>query len=418
MFEASNRKTVIPFNSMLETPAILYVDDERENLMIFKTTFRRTYKVFTAQSASEGLELLDKHHNIQIVITDQRMPEMTGVEFIEHIVRKSPHIVRMIMTGYSDIEAIIQGVNKGQIYRYITKPWEQGDLKITIDQAFERFRLMEENKSLLLRLQKSNEELETQNHKIRSINQELDRFLYCTSHDLKGPIARLLGLAQLAKFEVAENNALADYVNRFEATAKDMGNMVDKLSDLHGVTHAEVTSEELLLADIVRSSCADLPSKIELDLRIDTDFRVRSYAFMLKRIFAYLLENVADYCTTHSRRTNQLRIWAQYTETHWQVTFWDNGIGIPEIAQDSVFQMFRRASEQSKGHGLGLYIVQRAVRRMQGNIHVRSIENEFTEFTLAFPKDAPIEKIHPNTEFVKGFFAKTPLDASPNDPQK
>lgn len=138
---------------------ILYVDDEIDNLIIFKAAFRRYYEVFTATSAREGMELL-KTQDVQVLITDQRMPEITGVEFLESVIPDYPETIRMILTGFSDVEAIIQAINKGRVYQYITKPWDTDELKITIDNALESYRLKSENKQLISDLKEANRKLE------------------------------------------------------------------------------------------------------------------------------------------------------------------------------------------------------------------------------------------------------------------
>ncbi len=138
---------------------ILYVDDEIDNLIIFKAAFRRYYDVFTATSAREGMELL-KTQDVQVLITDQRMPEITGVEFLESVIADYPETIRMILTGFSDVEAIIQAINKGRVYQYITKPWDADELKITIDNALESYRLKNENKQLISDLKDANRKLE------------------------------------------------------------------------------------------------------------------------------------------------------------------------------------------------------------------------------------------------------------------
>ena len=144
-----------------QKPHILYVDDEPNNLTVFRSTFRRVYKVHLANSAQEALELLENTEDeIPLIVTDQRMPEMTGVQFLEKVVEKYPETIRMILTGFSDVEAIIQAINQGGVYRYITKPWDKDELKITFDNALESFRLKKENKSLVLNLKEANEELE------------------------------------------------------------------------------------------------------------------------------------------------------------------------------------------------------------------------------------------------------------------
>ena len=139
--------------------SILYIDDEENNLISFKSTFRRDYHIHVASSGEEGLELMEKN-NIQLVITDQRMPDMTGIEFLEQIVPLHPDCMRMIMTGYSDMEAVIQAINKGNIYRYVPKPWNREDLKITIDSALEVYNLKSQNKHLIDGLKEANQNLE------------------------------------------------------------------------------------------------------------------------------------------------------------------------------------------------------------------------------------------------------------------
>ena len=92
---------------------------------------------------------------MHLVIADQRMPEMTGIEFLEKIIPEYPDCVRMVLTGYSDVEAIIQAINKGRVYRYVTKPWQKEELKITIEQALETFQLKRQNRKLVSDLQEA-----------------------------------------------------------------------------------------------------------------------------------------------------------------------------------------------------------------------------------------------------------------------
>jgi sigma-B regulation protein RsbU (phosphoserine phosphatase) len=139
--------------------SILYIDDEEQNLTSFKSTFRRDYRIHVAASGEQALEIME-NHNIQLVITDQRMPDMTGIDFLEKIVPLYPDCMRMIMTGYSDMEAVIQAINKGNIYRYISKPWNREDLKISIDSALEVYNLKWQNKHLIDNLKEANQTLE------------------------------------------------------------------------------------------------------------------------------------------------------------------------------------------------------------------------------------------------------------------
>ncbi len=139
--------------------SILYIDDEENNLTAFKATFRRDYKIHLAISAAEGRKLLEKE-SVDIIITDQRMPDESGVEFLVSILDKYPDPIRILLTGYTDIEAVINAINQGQIYRYITKPWNEQELRMNIENAYEVFSLRKENKELLEKLKKANQQLE------------------------------------------------------------------------------------------------------------------------------------------------------------------------------------------------------------------------------------------------------------------
>ena len=149
---------------------ILYVDDEASNLVVFKSAFRRDYQIFTAQSGEEGIQIL-KQEYIELIITDQRMPEMTGIEFLHKIIPDYPDIIRIILTGYSDVEAIIQAINNGGVYQYVRKPWNRDEFKVIIDHGLETYSLKNENQRLVHKLEDYARNLED---KVSRRTQELD----------------------------------------------------------------------------------------------------------------------------------------------------------------------------------------------------------------------------------------------------
>ncbi len=141
-------------------PTILYVDDEEDNLLVFKSAFRRQFKVLVTSSAEEALETI-KQVEIPLIITDQRMPEKTGVELLKEIPEENP-ISKIILTGFSDVEVIIEAINNCNIFRYITKPWDKEELNHTITLALEHYYLNKDNTKLLEELKEINEGLEKQ----------------------------------------------------------------------------------------------------------------------------------------------------------------------------------------------------------------------------------------------------------------
>jgi DNA-binding NtrC family response regulator len=127
---------------------ILVVDDEPEMLLSLRDLLRREFDVYTAGSGQEGLELLQEHE-IHVVMSDQRMPQMTGVELLKRIKCEHPEAIRMIFTGYADIHAVIDAVNQGSVFRYVTKPWDPEELVAALRSAGEAFdRLADRNRLL------------------------------------------------------------------------------------------------------------------------------------------------------------------------------------------------------------------------------------------------------------------------------
>lgn len=139
--------------------AILYVDDEETNLRVFKSNFRRFFKIYTAVTPFEAIEIL-KENEIQVIITDQRMPEMTGTEFLEKILPDFPDVIKIILTGFTDIEAIKDGINRCGIYKYITKPWNFDEMKAVLDRAMESYQSALDSEEHIKDLEYSNQELE------------------------------------------------------------------------------------------------------------------------------------------------------------------------------------------------------------------------------------------------------------------
>lgn len=143
----------------LEKIKILYIDDEVNNLNAFKASFRRDFDITLCESPLDARALMDQKE-FDIIVTDQRMPEMTGTEFLSSILEEFPDPMRILLTGFSDIEAVIDAINKGQVYRYVTKPWHEEELKGIIKGAYEVYALRQENKVLTKSLLQANEQLE------------------------------------------------------------------------------------------------------------------------------------------------------------------------------------------------------------------------------------------------------------------
>lgn len=149
--------------------ALLLVDDEESILASLNRTLRRDgYQIFTANSAQQGFEVLAKHP-VGVIVSDHRMPEMTGTEFLSKVKNTHPGTVRMVLSGYADLQFIADAINRGAIYKFLTKPWEDDLLRANVQEAFERAEIAEEKANLTAQLLETNKQLEEAKLRLESL---------------------------------------------------------------------------------------------------------------------------------------------------------------------------------------------------------------------------------------------------------
>lgn len=172
---------------------ILFVDDETANLRLLERLFRNSYEVFTAASAAEAIDLLAVH-DVALIISDQRMPSMTGLEFLKQAAELRPQTVRIMLTGYTDASALVDALNSGVIYKYITKPWVNEELTQTIKRALQHYETS-----------KAQRQLQLQNERLQSrLKATRDGFIDVVMKmlNMKAPFSREHG-ERVAKYAVA-----------------------------------------------------------------------------------------------------------------------------------------------------------------------------------------------------------------------
>ncbi|MGB3239040.1 MAG: response regulator [Geitlerinemataceae cyanobacterium] len=144
-----------------QKPKMLVVDDEPDNLDLLYRTFRRDFQVSKAESGFEALEVLEKEGEVAVIISDQRMPQMKGTEFLRKTLPQFPNTVRIILTGFTDIEDLVEAINSGQVYKYITKPWDPQELKEVVGRAADTYEVLKQRTEELAWAQAQMELLKT-----------------------------------------------------------------------------------------------------------------------------------------------------------------------------------------------------------------------------------------------------------------
>ena len=171
----------------MDMPTILFVDDEPNILKTLTRLFLdQDYDIHTADSGQKALDLIDSGIQPTVIVSDQRMPEMNGAEFLSKAKKKAPDSIRMVLTGYADINAAINAINLGGIYRYIMKPWNDEDLKLTIRDAIDHFNLVLENRKL-------NNEIVEKNRKLAELNKLLEKKVAERTRELRQTVKELEG---------------------------------------------------------------------------------------------------------------------------------------------------------------------------------------------------------------------------------
>lgn len=360
---------------------VLYVDDEPINLEVFKAGFRFNFDVFIADSAEAGLAIL-RRETIHVIVADQRMPKVTGVEFLASVIKEFPDPIRILLTGYADIEAVIEAINSGQIYRYIKKPWDTTELILTIENAYEIY---------VSRL-----ELKVTNALLTKTNEELNRFVYSASHDLKAPIMSVLGLLKVAELE-GDHKDPDKYFTMIGTSVKQLELFIHNIINYYKNTKIVEAKDEIDLKQIVQETLnsyeyIENKSETQIEVNIEQNQVLLSDEFRIRVIFNNLISNAIKY-QRKTEPNKKILINCLVASDEVRITISDNGIGINSTYLENIFKMFYRATRESTGSGIGLYIVKEAVEKVYGTITVESIEGEGSTFKIVIPNKQLFEGI-------------------------
>jgi signal transduction histidine kinase len=359
---------------MSEKIKVLYIDDEVQNLHSFKAAFRLDYTVLLAGSVSEAWRMLEENADICVVLCDQRMPERTGTELLEEIRNRFPLPVRMLITGYTDIESVIDAINRGNIFRYIKKPWLELDVHSAI----------EEGHNFYL----TNTWLKAKNEALEKAYAELDKFSYSVTHDLRGPILSTLGVLDLAK-SLDSLEEVRDILELIEKAMHKLDHFIENTHDYYKINRGEMQLSNINFDEVVQDlrdvyEMNGINTGIQFVTNVEQREPFRSDQVSLQIILNNLLSNGFKY-QRRDDADKYVRLDITVDRGEAQFAVQDNGIGINPEYTDRIFDMFYRATSEATGSGFGLYNVKQAIQRLQGNIQVSSVPNEGTQFVVTIP---------------------------------
>ena len=385
---------------------ILVIDDEVEILRALKRQFRRRYEVHVAASAEEGHQIMAAHE-IQVIISDQRMPGMSGTEFYRTVKAEYPDAIRLILTGYADISAVIASINDGNIFRYILKPWDPEELESIVSQAFEHYNLVKDNRRMMRELKEANEALEarvaartaelaTANRELEAMGRQKDEFLGVVAHDLRSPLAGVIGFIRLVIDDpvIAENDELREMIGMMQRSTEHMLSLLDNFLNLARIVQGKLNLRPVALnvATVLNEAVQNNrhlvePKKITLIADPDADLpAVRFDPESIRQVIDNLISNAVKF----SNRGTTVTLAAGRRDGAVEISVADEGQGIRPEELGGIFSDFHATSTRSTGgersFGLGLAICKKIVEAHGGDIGVESVLGRGSRFFFTIPE--------------------------------
>lgn len=314
-----------------------------------------------------------------IILSDHSLPQFNSREALKLCSKIKPNVPFILVTGTVSEEFAISILKQGAS-NYILKS-NLSRLVPAIEQALKQKEL-EKNK------RDAEEALKAQNIELKRLNNELDKFVYSASHDLRSPLTGLMGLLHIARKNINQPDLLEEYLQKMQDSVDKLDNILVEILEYSYNARFEVSAEKIDINVLVTQSLANLDHlpgyhQINIETEIQQDAELFSDRFRLGLIISSLLKNAIQFFD-NSKTNPFIQINIQIGK-NLDISIKDNGVGIGKKHLDNIFDMFFRASNLSNGAGLGLYIAKDVVTRLNGTIQVKSQVGKGTEFSVSLP---------------------------------
>ena len=361
----------------MTAPSILYVDDEPANLVVFAAGLRGVVQVATANGGVAALELMRKQE-FAVLVADQRMPGMSGVDLLDVVRGEFPDTVRIVMTAYSDLEAAIDAINRGHVDLYLRKPWEPVELRQVLVQAVERYRAVRWAAELERRMRETERMY------------SLGVIAMGVAHELRGPLTALTMNLELMTEMLGDLSAQTTLEGALQDSRTSVKALADIISSVELSTRSR-TDEDVNFKEVVefavRSAAGEVRHRAQLNLSVGEVPSIRGSRTRLGQVVLNLLVNAIEAFDPEQRQRNLLTVTLSLIDGQALLVVEDNGSGIKADALSRVFDPFF-TTKVDGGTGLGLAISKQIVEELGGRIEVSSTVGKGTTFEVRLPVTA------------------------------
>jgi signal transduction histidine kinase len=387
---------------MQQKPSLLVVDDEPDLVQSVKDLLRFDFRVVGASSAGEAFEMLAKE-SVQVVMSDQRMPEMTGVEFLACLRDRQPNIVRLLFTAYSDLEAVVDAINQGNVFGYLAKPFQPDELKAVLKQAINHYELQAERNRLLEEVQEKNRQLLLANNELLQANELKRAFIRVASHELRTPLTVVCGLAELAASS-GKAGPVQGWVDQIQKASERLRQRVDQMVEfLQSETFSRtLTRRSVNFAGLVRGAADEIRGFVERrhqTLVVDVPADLGMIDVDPEKIHDALVQLLVN-AVKFTPDNGEIAVAASCASGTCTIIVRDTGTGIPADALPRVFDPFFTGFDVThhrsgtfefnrRGFGLGLSVAKMFIDMHGGKLEVASDVGKGTSVTMTLPVASP-----------------------------
>ncbi len=365
------------------TGGVLLVDDEHENVEVLRSFLDDDWHVHEASSGAEALDIAARVP-LDVVVTDQRMPGMSGVDLLEELSKRRPDVAGIVLTGYADMQALESAINRANVFRFLRKPWEPADILQAVEQASAQVVQRRTIEGLVSLLARRNREL-----------QASSAFLASMSHEIRTPMNGVLGMAELLQ-ATSLSVEQRDYVDTIARCGGSLLTILNDILDLSKIDAGKLRFESIpfdlasLVFDVVELHRPKVVGG-RVDLLVDIDSDVPSNLVgdpgRLRQVLGNLVSNAVKFTSSGHVLVTVRASSVGQGRMRWQVSVADTGIGISAEAQKRLFQPFSQADASTfrkfGGTGLGLVLCRRIVDGMAGTIDFESEEGRGSTFSIS-----------------------------------
>jgi len=379
--------------------AVMFVDDEPQVLKAIRRVVRHEqYDTRFAEGAIQALEIL-KQTQVQVVVSDLSMPEMDGLALLKRVQQDYPETIRIVLSAVTDIDPILQAIHVGKVYRYITKPYDERELVMTVRQALDAWMVQKEKHDLQAQLAEHNRSLETRvkerTEQLLAIERqaELGRYAAQIVHNLKGPLQVVFGQLSLAKLSLSRDDRSSEgielHLSRMEAAVDNLARIVSGILR-HAKNTAQYDNEWTQLNQIIKNELQffevneTFKYDVEKQIHLTTDLpSVWANPLHLQQIVDNLINNALDAMVDCQ---SKILVITTHAENGYAImTICDNGAGIDSKHLPLIFQPEFTTKPPDKGTGLGLASVKTMVEGYGGRVEVQSNFPQGAKFVVILP---------------------------------